>query len=215
MADYGDKPKNAHTGFLDELVAGIQDAVVSAQRMAEKQHIEMVDLYFDDDTGELVCRACSGPVDIKGTKIKQGEGVVGKTVSEGLTVVVQDVNVDSFFSKKVDEATGFVTESLMCAPLKVRDKTFGALEVINKRGSGFFAGHDRVVITALASATAMASLLRSITNIKSGMPPISLIPPKALSSLSRWRVYFKSSFLVRPKVSSDSSSPSCSSNFFN
>jgi signal transduction histidine kinase len=110
----------------------------------------------DDDTGELVCRACSGPVDIKGTKIKQGEGVVGKTVSEGLTVVVQDVNVDSFFSKKVDEATGFVTESLMCAPLKVRDKTFGALEVINKRGSGFFAGHDRVVITALASATAMA-----------------------------------------------------------
>ena len=52
MADYGDKPKNAQTGFLDELVAGIQDAVVSAQRMAEKQHIEMVDLYFDDDTGE-------------------------------------------------------------------------------------------------------------------------------------------------------------------
>ena len=43
MADYGDKPKDAQTGFLDELVAGIQDAVVSAQRMAEKQHIEMVD----------------------------------------------------------------------------------------------------------------------------------------------------------------------------
>ena len=53
MADYGkDTTKNAHTGFLDELVGGIQDAVVSAQRMAEKQHIEMIDLYFDDDTGE-------------------------------------------------------------------------------------------------------------------------------------------------------------------
>ena len=53
MADYGkETTKNAQVGFLDELVAGIQDAVVSAQRMAEKQHIEMVDLYFDDDTGE-------------------------------------------------------------------------------------------------------------------------------------------------------------------
>jgi len=111
---------------------------------------------LDEDTGEQVCRACSGPVDITGTRLKPGEGVIGKTIAGGKTLVVQDVKVDSFFSKKVDEATGFVTQSLMCAPLKVKDKTFGALEVINKRGSGFFAGHDRVVITALASATAMA-----------------------------------------------------------
>jgi len=111
---------------------------------------------LDEDTGEQVCRACSGPVDITGTRLKPGEGVIGETIAGGNTLVVQDVKVDSFFSKKVDEATGFVTESLMCAPLKVKDKTFGALEVINKRGSGFFAGHDRVVITALASATAMA-----------------------------------------------------------
>jgi signal transduction histidine kinase len=111
---------------------------------------------LDEDTDEQVCRACSGPVDIIGTRLKPGEGVVGKSILSGDTLVVQDVKVDSFFSRKVDEATGFVTQSLMCAPLKIRGKTFGALEVINKRGSGFFSGHDRVVITALASATAMA-----------------------------------------------------------
>ncbi|NQU55900.1 MAG: PilZ domain-containing protein, partial [Rhodospirillales bacterium] len=91
---------------------------------------------LDEETGEQVCRACSGPVDITGTRLKPGEGVIGKTIAGGLTLVVQDVQVDSFFSKKVDEATGFVTQSLMCAPLRVRDEKFGALEVINKRGSG-------------------------------------------------------------------------------
>ena len=50
----------------------------------------------------------------------------------------------------------------------------------------------------LASATAIASLLVSITNRMSGRPPISLMPPSARSSLSRSRVSFSSSFLVRP-----------------
>lgn len=118
---------------------------------------EAVSLFLlDGETDEQVCRACSGPIDITGTRLKPGEGVIGETVSSGITLIVQDVSSNSFFSKKVDEATGFVTQSLMCAPLKVKDKTIGALEVVNKRGSGLFSSHDRVVITALASATAMA-----------------------------------------------------------
>ena len=53
-----------------------------------------------------------------------------------------------------------------------------------------------------ASATAMCSLLVSITTRTLGSPPISLIPPRARSCLSRSRVRFSSSFLVRPTLSS-------------
>ena len=52
MADLDDKVGSTKTGFLDELLGGLHDAVVSAQRLVEKQHIDMVDLYFDDETGQ-------------------------------------------------------------------------------------------------------------------------------------------------------------------
>ena len=54
MADLDDKVVTKKVGFLDELLGGLHDAVVSAQRLVEKQHIDMVDLYFDDDTGEPI-----------------------------------------------------------------------------------------------------------------------------------------------------------------
>ena len=50
-------------------------------------------------------------------------------------------------------------------------------------------------------ATAIASLLVSITNRMSGRPPISLMPPSARSSLSRARVSSNSSRLVKPLCS--------------
>ena len=49
-----------------------------------------------------------------------------------------------------------------------------------------------------ASLIANCSLLVSMTKIRSGMPPISLMPPSARSSLSRSRDSIRRSFLVRP-----------------
>ena len=60
-----------------------------------------------------------------------------------------------------------------------------------------------------ASRMAMASLLVSITNMMSGMPPMSLMPPSDSSSLSFSRCRFSSSFLTRPSPP-DSSRPSSS-----
>jgi sigma-B regulation protein RsbU (phosphoserine phosphatase) len=71
-------------------------------------------------------------------------------------LIVHDVGNDSRFAKRVDAETGYQTESILCAPLSIRGRTFGAIEVLNKRGSGLYAGHDRVVLTALASVTALA-----------------------------------------------------------
>ena len=61
----------------------------------------------------------------------------------------------------------------------------------------------------LASAMAICSLLVSITNSRSGRPPISLMPPSDLLSLSRSRVSCSTSFLVRPLASPASISSSC------
>ena len=60
--------------------------------------------------------------------------------------------------------------------------------------------------STLASLIASSSLLVSTTNMTSGSPPMSRMPPRLFSSLSRSRVSWSTSFLVRPAVSPDSCS---------
>src|SRR5215210_3257344 len=60
--------------------------------------------------------------------------------------------------------------------------------------------------SVFASLIASSSLLVSTTNMTSGRPPMSRMPPRLFSSLSRSRVSWSTSFLVRPAVSPDSCS---------
>lgn len=113
-------------------------------------------LLENDDT-EIVCRECAGPVDISGLRLDVSQGIVGKTVREAMTQMVRDVSKDPDFAASVDENTGFVTRSILCAPLVVRGSCIGALELINKRGGdGLFGVEDRHLLTAIASSAALA-----------------------------------------------------------
>ncbi len=157
----------SHKQTLD-LLTGVNNALASSLDLQEtletsvlhiRDHLraEAASLFLIESKGtELVCRACAGPVDIAGLRLKQGEGVIGRAIREGKPVIVHDIESDLSFSRTVDDNTGFRTESLLCAPLKVGDETIGALEVINKRDRRPFSDHDRTVLTALASATALA-----------------------------------------------------------
>jgi len=117
---------------------------------------EGASLFLLNEDDELVCRACAGPIDITGITLKGDEGIVGRTVREGETQVVYNTQEDQDFAAKVDEATGFQTDSVLCAPLKIHDKKLGAIEVINKRGKDLFEGHDRVVLSTIASTASLA-----------------------------------------------------------
>jgi GAF domain-containing protein len=55
----------------------------------------------------------------------------------------------------MDEATGFDTRNILALPLKVRDRTVGVVEVINKHGGGFTAT-DQELAAALANQAAIA-----------------------------------------------------------
>lgn len=105
----------------------------------------------------LVCHECTGPVNIKGLRIAAGDGIVGKTVGLESTQIVRDVLKDPSFSGAIDENTGFVTRSILCAPLVVQGRCIGAIELINKRsGDGLFDGDDVDLVTAIAASAALA-----------------------------------------------------------
>lgn len=112
---------------------------------------------LENDNRELVCRECAGPVDILGLRLPSSKGIVGKAVTSKLCQMVRDVSKDRNFAHSVDEETGFITRSILCAPLLINSNCIGALELINKRsGNGLFAEQDKHFATVLASAAALA-----------------------------------------------------------
>lgn len=104
----------------------------------------------------LLCRASAGPADIRGLSLRLHEGIVGRALAKGACQLVRDAQADPDFTGKVDARTGFITRSVLCAPLVTGDGPIGALQVLNKRDGGLFDDDDRDLLLALAAPTALA-----------------------------------------------------------
>ncbi len=115
-------------------------------------------LLLDEKTGELYFEIAvgKGADKIKDLRLKLGEGIAGWVAKEKKPLLVPDVSKDPRFSKKADERSNFVTRSIICVPLVVRDKCLGAIELINKVEEDNFGEEDLTVLTTLADYTAIA-----------------------------------------------------------
>ncbi len=111
---------------------------------------------LDPAGNSLQCRACVGPVDILGLRIPADAGIVGRAVAQNACQMVRDASLDPDFAAKVDANTGFVTRSVLCAPLTTAQGAIGAIEIINKRDGGLFEDIDRDALRLLAAPTALA-----------------------------------------------------------
>jgi sigma-B regulation protein RsbU (phosphoserine phosphatase) len=111
----------------------------------------------ESDGREIACHACVGPHPITGLRLPVSEGIVGRSVRENLCQRVLDVAKDPHFSQTMDAQSGFVTRSILCAPMRLSDRAIGAIEVINRRGGdGRFAESDAHLLQVLASSAALA-----------------------------------------------------------
>ena len=107
-------------------------------------------------TDVLECRACQGPVDILGLRIPIGQGIVGRTVATNSCQMVRDAYTDPDFNPDVDDDSGFITRSVLCAPLATAHGVIGAIEVINKRSERLFDAADLTTLQLLAAPMALA-----------------------------------------------------------
>jgi len=133
--------------------------------IADHLHAEAASLFLlENDGTELLCQACVGPVDINGLRMPSDRGIVGRAVSANACQIVRDVRRDPDFARTVDVDTGFTTRSILCAPMSVKDRCVGAIELINKtRGDGLFSDADRHVLESLASSAALALINARLT----------------------------------------------------
>ena len=127
------------------------------ERFLDYMNAEAASIFLlNEDSSELVCMGCAGPVDIKGLRLPSTTGIVGKTVMERKNQMVRNAKETTEFNGSVDRDTGFETRSILCAPLMIQDRCIGALELINKKGGdGLFDSRDENILVALAAAAAL------------------------------------------------------------
>ena len=115
-------------------------------------------MLVDETTGELVFSVPTGPkkdklIDIR---IPPGEGIAGWVVEHEKPALIPNVKEDARFYPKIDEISGFETESMLCVPLKAKTKLIGVLEAINKVDETFFTEEDELLLSMFGYQAAVA-----------------------------------------------------------
>lgn len=138
-----------------DLVATLTKAVERITRYLDAEGGAL--FLLDEDGGKLRCHACCGATEITGLVLDAEQGIVGRCVTANDGRIVRDVSRDPDFHRGVDTQTGFVTRSILCAPMSVRDQRIGAIELVNKRGGdGRFEDRDLAILQGLSSSAALA-----------------------------------------------------------
>jgi diguanylate cyclase (GGDEF)-like protein len=86
--------------------------------------------------------------------VRVGEGIAGRVASSGLPLLVDDIEKDSRVGMR--NRPRFRTKSLLCVPLKLKDKTIGVLNLADKENMGNFSRGD---LNLLDSFAKLASLM--------------------------------------------------------
>ncbi len=92
----------------------------------------------------------------KTIEIPMDAGIAGWVVKHGQPQIIPDAYKDPRFNPSVDEETGFVTRSILAAPLMVRDKLIGVAEVINRTDGKPFNEEDLDLFLAFCRQVALA-----------------------------------------------------------
>ncbi len=125
---------------LAEVASGIQgapDVVAAATRTLQYamgltgvEAGSVLTAHDDEGFAFLVVEGGAGP-SLVGRRVPFGSGIVGAAFDAGVTIRVEDVSADPRHLQEIDQATGFVTRSLLCVPIRSEAGFHGALELLN------------------------------------------------------------------------------------
>ena len=87
-------------------------------------------------------------------RIAMGHGLVGACIAGDEAIVVNDVAKDERFLGRIDQASGYITHSVLVLPLRAGGKVIGALQVLNKPGG--FTDRDINLLGLAAAYSASA-----------------------------------------------------------
>jgi K+-sensing histidine kinase KdpD len=142
----------ASTLDIDTILEHIIQSAVSLLN-AEEASI----LLFDPKKEQLYFRAATN-MDIHedlSTILVPKESLAGWVAKNKEAIIIDDAHKDDRFSDTVEKSIDFPTNNMCIAPMIVKDKLIGVLEVINKKDGGFSI-NDQEILSALGIQAAIA-----------------------------------------------------------
>lgn len=115
-------------------------------------------LLLDEETGDLyfdVAHSEKGEA-VRQARLRGGQGIAGYVARTGKPVIVNDVQNDVRFFRHVDQASGFVTRSMVCVPVTVHGRILGVLQAINQKSGEKFDESDLQNFVALGHQVGIA-----------------------------------------------------------
>lgn len=110
---------------------------------------------YDAKTDEIVTRTADR-LEIREIRLPIGKGIAGQVARTRTLLHVPDVKASPFFAGEFDKKTGFITRSILAAPmLNMKRELVGVVEVLNKR-AGSFTEEDVELLRLFASYAAVA-----------------------------------------------------------
>lgn len=112
----------------------------------------------DEDQKELHFEVVVGPEgrDLKGMRLKMGQGLAGMVAQTGEPLLVPDISKEPHFNQKVDSQTGFSTHSLITLPLKLGENVIGVLQIINPESQELFQDNFFPILQILSDFVAIS-----------------------------------------------------------
>jgi len=112
---------------------------------------------IDPETDELVCQQATGAgyEVVRGWRLSPGEGIAGWVIRHGESLIVADTHADERHFEAIAQQTGLPLRSILSVPLRVKQKTIGALQVVDTAVKRFSQA-DLALLEPLASAAAVA-----------------------------------------------------------
>lgn len=135
---------------LDEQLRIIMEAVTKATGS------ERGTLFLNDGaSNELYSRIALGDIK-REIRILNNSGIAGSVYTSGEGLLIHDAYADPRFNKSVDQATGFTTRNILCAPVRtVKGEILGVAQTLNKIG-GDFLEEDLAIMQAITTQASIA-----------------------------------------------------------
>jgi phosphoserine phosphatase RsbU/P len=140
---------------LNEVLNRVMDEVIAATQ-AERGFVMLKE---DSEAGDLrlVFRAARGmdQKTIEDPEFQISRSIVEKTARSGEAVLTSDAQADERFSLR-QSIMVLGLRSILCTPLKHKEKVIGVIYVDNRLQAGIFTNDDLELLTAIASTAAIA-----------------------------------------------------------
>jgi len=106
----------------------------------------------DRATRELIIYSARGKDDeINAYRIPWDKGIAGTVFQQRKFMRIDDALNDPRLLRVTSTRSGFVTRSMLCAPLVDKDECFGVLQALNPIGRAIFTDHDQDIFEGLTN----------------------------------------------------------------